>query len=246
MTEPGVLPGVDYRIAYGKEAVPVYRHYATPLAGIPQVPESSFSGRDNVMFANEVTVQVHGDNFLPAYTRGDNSDVVATDSMKNFILSQAGGTRARPWRATSPARQRVPRALRADAGGPRERRELPFSVFEAPGGQGFGPSPVLRQRQWSDHSVAELRSSATRRGGTRRAPSGRVSIELLKTKGSAFTRFVRDEYTTLPERSDRPLFIRPTCAGHTGTRATPPGPSRRATLRASRPATCAPPFSTSS
>jgi urate oxidase len=29
----------------------------------------------------------------------------------------------------------------------------------------------------------------------------------LKTKGSAFVRFVRDEYTTLPERSDRPLFI---------------------------------------
>jgi urate oxidase len=38
--------------------------------------------------------------------------------------------------------------------------------------------------------------------------SGRVNMELLKTEGSAFTRFVRDEYTTLPERSDRPLFIR--------------------------------------
>ena len=32
-------------------------------------------------------------------------------------------------------------------------------------------------------------------------------MELLKVEGSAFTRFVRDEYTTLPERSDRPLFI---------------------------------------
>jgi urate oxidase len=31
---------------------------------------------------------------------------------------------------------------------------------------------------------------------------------LLKTRGSAFTRFARDEYTTLPERVDRPLFIR--------------------------------------
>ena len=31
---------------------------------------------------------------------------------------------------------------------------------------------------------------------------------LLKTSGSAFTRFARDEYTTLPERGDRPLLIR--------------------------------------
>ena len=31
---------------------------------------------------------------------------------------------------------------------------------------------------------------------------------LLKTSGSAFTHFARDEYTTLPERGDRPLFVR--------------------------------------
>ena len=37
--------------------------------------------------------------------------------------------------------------------------------------------------------------------------SGRVDLELLKVTGSAFTRFVRDEYTTLPERGDRPLYI---------------------------------------
>ena len=40
--------------------------------------------------AVEVDVEVFGENFLPAYTEGDNSAVVATDSMKNFIL------RARP------------------------------------------------------------------------------------------------------------------------------------------------------
>jgi urate oxidase len=28
---------------------------------------------------------------------------------------------------------------------------------------------------------------------------------LLKTRGSAFTKFARDEYTTVPERGDRPL-----------------------------------------
>ena len=50
------------------------------------VPESPFTGRANSLFAHEITVEVFGDNFLPSYTRGDNSNVVATDSMKNFIL----------------------------------------------------------------------------------------------------------------------------------------------------------------
>ena len=46
-------------------------------------------------------VVVRGETFLDAYTRGDNSSVVATDSMKNFILSQAreyeGATLELPW-----------------------------------------------------------------------------------------------------------------------------------------------------
>src|SRR5690606_15445445 len=36
---------------------------------------------------------------------------------------------------------------------------------------------------------------------------GRVGLQLMKTTGSSFTSFVRDGYTTLPERRDRPLFI---------------------------------------
>jgi urate oxidase / 2-oxo-4-hydroxy-4-carboxy-5-ureidoimidazoline decarboxylase len=206
----GTVAGVDYRIAYGKESVPVYRHHAAPLAGIPVVPESRFSGRDNALFAHEVSVEVHGDNFLPAYTQGDNSDVVATDSMKNFILRQAAeyegatleGYLARLGRGFI---ERYEQMQEVRVSG----RELPFSPAEVPGEAGFEPSPVLRQRQWSDHSVAELRyrrqDGAAVLLGQR---SGRVNMELLKTEGSAFTHFVRDEYTTLPERSDRPLFIR--------------------------------------
>jgi urate oxidase len=36
---------------------------------------------------------------------------------------------------------------------------------------------------------------------------GQVGMQLIKVTGSSFTRFVRDDYTTLPERVDRPLFI---------------------------------------
>jgi urate oxidase/2-oxo-4-hydroxy-4-carboxy-5-ureidoimidazoline decarboxylase len=205
----GALPGIGYEISYGKAAVPVYRHYATPLAGLPEVPESAFRARDNVLFANEVTVEVFGDNFLPAYTRGDNSSVVATDSMKNFILSEAGeyeGATLEGYLARLGAgfldRYEQMQAVRVSA------RELPFEPVPVPGEDGFEPSGVLRRRLLGEHSVAALRYA--REGGAAalaEGRSGRVGIDLLKVEGSAFTRFIRDEYTTLPERSDRPLFI---------------------------------------
>src|SRR5438046_1011739 len=78
-----------YEISYGKSRVPVYRMYATPLAGVTPVPESSFTGRENILLAAEIDVEVFGENFLPSYTKGDNSMVVATDTMKNFILRQS-------------------------------------------------------------------------------------------------------------------------------------------------------------
>src|SRR3954467_14900325 len=76
-------------VSYGKFQVPVYRVYAHPLTGIAPIPESQFTDRENILFALEIDVEVIGNNFLPAYTQGDNSNVVATDSMKNFILRQA-------------------------------------------------------------------------------------------------------------------------------------------------------------
>ncbi|HEV2662732.1 MAG TPA: hypothetical protein VGU68_19150, partial [Ktedonobacteraceae bacterium] len=78
-----------FTISYGKARVPVCRVYAPPLTGIAALPESQFSGRENILFAFEIDVEVFGNNFLPAYTQGDNSNVVATDSMKNFVLRQA-------------------------------------------------------------------------------------------------------------------------------------------------------------
>ncbi len=77
-----------YSISYGKTVVPVYRVYATPMTGLKPIPESQFTGSSNNLLAFEVDVEVLGDNFLPSYISGDNSKVVATDSMKNFIIKQ--------------------------------------------------------------------------------------------------------------------------------------------------------------
>jgi urate oxidase len=187
-------------ITYGKAAVPVYRAYGTPLTGLAPVPESSFSGRENTLMAVEVDVEVFGENFLPAYTEGDNSAVVATDSMKNFILrhglSYDGATLegflAELGHGFLNTYEDMT-ALRLTG------RELRFDPLQG----------VLYRRSHDDHGVADLHVERERNGAPRLADlrAGRVRLELLKVTGSSFTRFVRDEYTTLPERVDRPLFI---------------------------------------
>jgi urate oxidase / 2-oxo-4-hydroxy-4-carboxy-5-ureidoimidazoline decarboxylase len=162
------------RISYGKLRVPVHR-----IAG------------DEVL-ACEVSVEVLGENFLPAYTDGDNSQVVATDTMKNFILRESltyDGEAlegllvhlGRRFLATYPVMQ----SLRMSA------KELRFDRL----------GERVYSRSGDDHGVATVEPDGTVRGG-------RHGMMLLKTRGSAFTKFARDEYTTLPERGDRPLLIR--------------------------------------
>ncbi len=200
-----------FAISYGKLRVPVYRVYAKPLVGITPIPESRFTRRENTLFAFEIDVEVFGSNFLPAYSEGDNSNVVATDSMKNFVLRQAlafGGSTIEAFLAELGQRflstYTQMESLRLSA------RELAFTTVpipqsvEAPSGQ----SEVLFRRSHNDFTVATLEFA---RAGDQSLVTthrcGRVNLELFKVTGSAFTHFVRDEYTTLPERIDRPLFI---------------------------------------
>jgi urate oxidase len=168
-------------ISYGKLGVPVHLV------------------RGDRLLACDVSMEVLGQGFLPAYTRGDNRAVVATDTMKNVILRRAHeyeGTTleglldelGRGFLATYPSME----GLRLWAA------EQPFL---SAGGRVF-------RRVDGDHGVAELELS--QRDGTIElvgARSGRVGLRLLKTTGSAFTRFARDADTTLPERVDRPLLI---------------------------------------
>jgi urate oxidase len=197
-------------IRYGKGQVTLYRTYAAPLEGLEPIAESPFVGRANTLFAVDIDVEVFGDNFLAAYTEGDNRDVVATDTMKNFILRQAlafeGATLegllaflARQFLQTYP----VMHALRLSG------REQPFVAANVPQeAGGFGASGVLFSRSHDDHAVASL--DVERRGADIALAGhrcGQVGMQLIKLTGSSFTRFARDEFTTLPERVDRPLFI---------------------------------------
>jgi len=82
---PTSRPGTITNIAYGKANVSFYRTYAKPLIGLTPIPESPFTGRPNILFAYDAEVEVLDQTLAPAYTEGDNSLVVATDTMKNFI-----------------------------------------------------------------------------------------------------------------------------------------------------------------
>jgi urate oxidase len=203
--------GHGYEISYGKMRVPVYRVYARPLSGVMPVPESPFLGRSNALFAAEVDIEVFGTDFLPAYTVGDNSNVVATDSMKNIIIRQAlayDGYTIEGYLRTVGSHffetyEQV-HDIRISV------RELPFPAALSPDGEGgFNESEVLFVGSGrTDHAVATLEMK--RIDGAPQVTAhecGRVGIQLFKLTGSAFTSFVRDAYTTLPERKDRPLYI---------------------------------------
>jgi urate oxidase / 2-oxo-4-hydroxy-4-carboxy-5-ureidoimidazoline decarboxylase len=199
----------SYEISYGKLRVPLYRVYARPLSGVAPIPESAFIGRGNVLVGVEVDLEVFGDAFLGAYTEGDNSRVVATDSMKNIILRQSlvydgatiEGLLAHLGRQFLGVYEDM-RSVRLTA------REFPFAAVPVPAQDGYMESDRLFSRQYGDHAVATLTMERAAEGVTITDHRvGRVDMELLKVTGSAFTHFVRDANTTLPERGDRPLFV---------------------------------------
>jgi urate oxidase len=152
--------------------------------------------RGERLLAADVSMEVLGQGFLPAYTEGDNSAVVATDTMKNVILRRAheydGETLegllvdlGRGFLSTYPEME----GLRLWA------QEQPW----------VAETGRLFRRVDGDHGVVSLELAPG--GGVVAHEAGWVGLRLLKTTGSAFTKFARDDDTTLPERADRPLYI---------------------------------------
>ena len=165
-------------IRYGKHDVSFYRTH--PSRGL-------LGGR--------VSIDVFGDNFLPAYTKGDNRDVVATDTMKNFVYAMAleyeGST---PEGFTAFLGRRFLETYPQMGWLRLSFREIPFAVH----------SEKLLSPLDDDYGTVELEIG---REGLRSLRCGRRNLRLIKLTGSAFSDFARDAYTTLPEVSDRPLFI---------------------------------------
>src|SRR5713226_2894034 len=136
-----------------------------------------------------VAIDLEGD-FDASYSEGDNSGVVATDSMKNMVYGLAAD----------------PAVTQPESFGLLLGREL------------LGRYPhvsrariELAEHVWQRHGRFSFTAGAAhRRVGRIDAGRDRVNIEagvagfvLLRTAGSAFEGFIRDSWTTLPETSDR-------------------------------------------
>ena len=169
---------------YGKGDVIVYR-----------LNRSATSSQQSVFGAN-VLMLLYGDAFWPTYTTGDNTGLIATDSMKNFIQRETLNFEGNDLEGLC-------RFLASKfAGHYRQVEGLQVSATEIP------YAPLDREAAFVP--AGPERATARfelRQGAVVEAVSGLKGFRLLRLGGSAFEGFVRDEYTTLPDKEDRPLHM---------------------------------------
>jgi urate oxidase/2-oxo-4-hydroxy-4-carboxy-5-ureidoimidazoline decarboxylase len=154
-------------------------------------------------FAASVTIDVFGERFGAAYTEGDNREVVPTDTMKNFVYATAAEFDGRSLESYVTYLGR--RLLRTYP----QMERIRVTAHEVPLESAHGDSDVVFRMTRSDAAMSqadfERSTSEVKISGVR---SGLEGLRLLKTTGSSFEEFARDQYTSLPELTDRPLTIR--------------------------------------
>jgi urate oxidase/2-oxo-4-hydroxy-4-carboxy-5-ureidoimidazoline decarboxylase len=167
------------RSYYGKGDVIVYR----------------LNRADGSVFAANVMLLLYGDAFWPTYSTGDNTGLIATDSMKNFIqretrnfagsgLEEYCRFLGRKFLATYPHTE----------GAQITAVEIPYGSVGAKAFAPAGPERAFARLEIRSDEVIEARS-------------GIDGFRLLRLSGSAFRGFIRDQYTSLPDLKDRPLHM---------------------------------------
>lgn len=171
---------------YGKGDVIVYRLHRDGSAPV---------------FGASVKMLIYGHAFWPTYTTGDNTGLIATDSMKNFIQRETMNYDGHDLEAychfiANKFLSTYPQA----AGAKVSAVEIPYSPLSgtslayAPGGPERATARVELERDGSELRTVESRSGLT-------------GFKLLRLTGSSFQGFVRDQYTTLPDIANRPLHM---------------------------------------
>lgn len=170
---------------YGKGDVLVYR----------LIRRGAAAPTGRAVFGANVLMLLYGDAFWPTYATGDNTGLIATDSMKNFIqretMNFAGDDVEGLCRFLAErflARYPQVEGLQVSAD------DVPYV---ATGAGAFSPAGP-------EHACARVEIN---RRGIVEATSGVKGFRLLRLGGSAFKGFVRDEYTTLPDLNNRPLHM---------------------------------------
>lgn len=149
----------------------------------------------HAFFDLEIEVRLHGD-FVAAHEDGDNAAVLPTDTMRGtcFALARDGIPSVAEY-----GRRLAQRFLDASP----NTTTAVVTLVQHPW------QPVEVDGEAHDHTFrpgAGGRPTWTVTLGRDSAPSitgGVLGARVLKTTGSAFSGFLRDEYTTLPEARDR-------------------------------------------
>ncbi len=144
----------------------------------------------------EVSVRLHGD-FESSYTEGDNSQVILTDTMKNTVnvfAQDALGPETERF-GVDLARhflERYPQVRRASIK-IWERGWDRLAIAGVPHAHSFSQAQQAR---------ATVRVVAAEGAGVT-VCSGLEDLLILKSTGSSFQNYPKDEFTTLPETADR-------------------------------------------
>jgi urate oxidase len=153
-----------------------------------------------------VAIQFKG-HYDDSYTDGDNSGVLPTDTMKNTVYALAAQQPiADPEHLglALAARflERNPRLMRA-------RVDLTEHLWDrvSQGGRGHDHAFVRHGPETRTAAIAANRRRTL-------VGAGISDLLVLKSAGSAFDNFLRDEYTTLPETRDRILATSLTATWH--------------------------------
>jgi urate oxidase len=176
---------------YGKADVIAYRlnrDGQTPPGALP-------------VFGANVTLLIYGEAFWPTYETGDNTGLIATDSMKNFIQRETLNFTGYDLESychflgvlfleTYPHVEGAQISATAIPYLPVADGRVAF----APGGPDAATARLELRRAGEALETVELRS-------------GIQGFRLLRLGGSAFHGFVRDQYTTLPDIKNRPLHM---------------------------------------
>jgi len=168
---------------YGKGDVTVYRLHRDPGQG--------------AVFGASVLILIYGDVFWPTYTEGDNSSLIATDSMKNFIQRETMNFTGSDLESYCRfiARKFMDTYPQAE-GAQVTATEIPYSQLSK---SCVAFVPAGPERAWARIEIT--------RQGVAEERSGIRGFRLLRLNGSAFQGFVRDQYTTLPDIANRPLHM---------------------------------------
>lgn len=147
------------------------------------------------VFAANVKMLLYGDAFWKTYTDGDNTGLIATDSMKNFIQRETLNFEGADLESYCSFLAEKFIGLYPQVEG------IQVSAAEIP----FGPrGKSTFSASGPEHTTARIERN---RSGIVEAVSGIRGFRMLRLGGSAFKGFVRDEYTTLPDIENRPLHM---------------------------------------